>query len=75
MLNLPTTPAEIKQAHEQLKAEIAQHEAAIKLLKGHLSALQHICQHPNLERWHSNPMGRWPTDHQQCKDCGYYRET
>lgn len=76
-MDIPTDAVGVKAAVDNITAEIQRLEANIKIERAKLQALRTVCQHPesHVRRWHSNPMGRWPTNHFQCDICGLHKET
>ena len=75
MMDIPTDSVGIKAAVDNVHAEMKRLEALLKVERAKLGALQSVCEHPNPKTWHSNPMGRWPTDHFECQICGLHKET
>jgi len=73
-MSLPSTQAEIIAERTRIESRLKQLEAEKLRLEGEMKAIQSLCTHPDKEKWHTNPLGRWPTNHEQCKICGYYRE-
>lgn len=64
------TVGEIKAKHDDVKRRLKEHDAARKLIEGELLYLQHVCEHPNMKRWHDSGWGRMSSDEFQCPDCG-----
>ena len=66
------TQEEIRAKHKEVRARLKEHDAARKLIEGELKFIQHICEHPNMEKWHDSGWGRMPSDEFRCPDCGVH---
>jgi hypothetical protein len=60
----------IKERHEDIAKRLRKHDAARKVLEGELLALQHECEHPNMESWVHYDYGGGSDHNTSCPDCG-----
>lgn len=63
--------AEIQRKREDIEERLRHHDAHRKIIEAEKKALQHICEHPNLEKWTDSGWGRMPSQEEKCPDCGY----
>jgi len=65
--------AEISSKYKDAQKRLKAHDATRKLIEGEIKMLQHICEHPNIERWKSYDYGGGCDLNEECKDCGFFR--
>ena len=60
----------ILERRDEIESRLEEAEGVVIAIQGELTALQHVCRHPNAKTWTAGDYGGGSTTYFECPDCG-----